>query len=79
MSNSRIFIDPSANTIVTETAKNGKRGFGFERVFSDVSTDYEIYVTALLPLLETILYQHKDATLIAFGAKRTGNIESTSS
>lgn len=45
--------------------------FGFDGVFKQ-GDEYETYVTMLLPLLELALYQNKDATVIGFGTKRTG-------
>jgi hypothetical protein len=44
-----------------------------DSIISNKTSDYDLYFNALLPLLETVVYSHKDATLISFGAKKTGN------
>ena len=49
--------------------------FKFDKVFSGKLDDYEIYISSLLPLLEIVLYQNKDATMISFGPKKSGNIK----
>jgi len=56
------------NNVVTAEDKK----FVFDGVFGE-GDEYEVYVSVLLPLLEVALYQNKDATIIAFGARRTGN------
>jgi hypothetical protein len=71
-SNANIRINLHNKTVSTKTKRHSKREFHFDGVFSDQTNDYELYVTVLLPLVETVLYHRKDATLIAFGSPRTG-------
>ena len=46
--------------------------FTFDGVFNTGIHENKLYINSLLPLLEAVFYDHKDATLISFGPKNTG-------
>lgn len=53
-------------------ASSCRKEFSFNEVFSHGINENKLYIEGLLPLLETVFYEHKDATLISFGPKNTG-------
>jgi len=61
------------NKVITVKDKVGsQKQFTFNEVFNHGVNDNRMYIEGLLPLLETVFYEHKDATLISFGPKNTG-------
>ena len=54
----------SGKTIIEE--------YSYDKIFNGYVTHKEVFTDVLLPLLETVFYSHKDATLIAYGNRNTG-------
>jgi len=70
MRNKRIMA--LASSIIIKTSKNISKEYTFDKILDEHADEQDIFVSVLLPLLETVFYQHKDATIIAFGDKNTG-------
>lgn len=48
------------------------REYKFDGIFLDARNTDKFYLHAVLPILETVFQNHKDATLISYGPKFTG-------
>ncbi len=57
---------------MTRLTRNVARQFRLDGVFEKGMDGAGIGTRALLPLLETVFYEHKDATLISYGPKGSG-------
>ena len=71
-SESFLKIHEKASMVFVKQNAHSERKFNFDGVFTGGMNNDDMYVTALLPLLETVLYKHKDATLLLFGPRNTG-------
>ncbi len=65
---------PQLNTVVLKDSS--QRQFAFDLILQGPNRGCSQYFSVLLPLLETVFYHRKDATLVAYGAKGSGTIES---
>lgn len=57
-------------TVETEPGKKNQQ-YEFDKVFDQTSAG-TMYFAALLPLLETVYYHHKDGTIIVYGPRNSG-------
>ena len=60
------------DSIFVKTGLKTEKKFVFDKIFQNGIKDQDMYMHALLPLVEAVFYEHKDATLISFGPKGSG-------
>lgn len=70
--NQQVMVVPTLDCIKILKDGSVQKQYEFDKVFDDNNNGGSIHFTALLPLLETVYYHRKDATLIAYGPKNSG-------
>ena len=66
-------ILPDKHTILLLDQEKKEKTYKFDGIFNSLTrTEPEFLVESLLPLLNTVLYEHKDASLLVFGPKKSG-------
>ncbi len=65
-------IIPFSNSILVRSGNNIVKEYNFDHLIDHKTSQKEIFSQVLLSLLECVFYDHKDATLIAYGHRNTG-------
>lgn len=61
-----IEIDKSVNQVIIRNDKDGERGFTYDAVYDDTSTQRQVYDESAFPLVESVMHGY-NGTIFAYG------------